>query len=171
MQEQGQDSAELRSDHMAVGIPRDIAPEDAVVIPVVVEELNVTAEAVVRGAVRVNKRVQTVQEVVETSTSVEEVTVERVPVNAFVEGAAPQAREEDGVVIIPVLEEVLVVEKRLFLREEVRLTKRVTAETSPHSVSLRREVVEIERIAPDGLENGGTQAQDLLPQKDQESNI
>jgi uncharacterized protein (TIGR02271 family) len=171
MQEQRQDSAELRSDHMAAESPREITPEDAVVIPVVVEALNVTTEPVVRGVVRVNKRVQTVQEVVETPTSVEAVTVERVPINAFVEGAAPEVREEDGVVIIPVLEEVLVVEKRLFLREEVRLTKHVTAETSPHTVSLRREVVEIERIAPDGLQNGGSQAKDLLPQNDQGINI
>jgi uncharacterized protein (TIGR02271 family) len=140
-----------------------------VVIPVVVEELNVTTEPVVRGTVRVSKRVQTVQEVVETPTNVEEVTVERVPINAFVEGPAPQVREEDGIVIIPVLEEILVVEKRLFLREEVRLAKSVTAATSPHTVSLRREVVEIERMTPDGLGMDGSQAQDLRPHSDQES--
>jgi stress response protein YsnF len=94
-----------------------------------------------------------------------------VPINAFVEGAAPQVREEDGIVIIPVLEEILVVEKRLYLREEVRLVKRVTEATSPHTVSLRREVVEIERIAPDGLEMGGAQAQDLRPQSEQDASI
>ena len=38
-------------------------------------------------------------------------------------------RTEDGVIIIPVLEEVLVVEKRLVLKREIRIRTRPTSET------------------------------------------
>jgi uncharacterized protein (TIGR02271 family) len=120
--------------------------EDAIVIPVVAEEVQVGTSQVPRGIVRVHKRVETEEQVVDAPVAAEEVRVERVQVNTLVEGAAPQIREEDGVVIIPVLEEVLVVEKRLMLREEVRLTRRVTNTSVPQTVRLRQEVVDIERV-------------------------
>jgi uncharacterized protein (TIGR02271 family) len=99
----------------------------------------------------VHKRVETYEETWDAALTTETVTVERVPVNALVEGEAPQTREEDGVIIIPVLEEVLVVEKRLLLREEVRLTKQATTVSSPQAVTLRREAVKVERTTPDEL--------------------
>ena len=68
--------------------------------------------------------------------------------NKFVEGAAPTPHYEDGVLVIPILEEVLVVEKRLLLKEEVRVTKRQKHISKPQHVTLRREVVDIERLAP-----------------------
>ena len=125
--------------------------EDEIVIPVVAEEVAVGRQQVELGVVRVHKRVETHEATLEADVTSEEVTIERVPVNALVEGAAPQIREEDGVTVIPVLEEVLVVEKRLLLREEVRLTKRATTSSTPQTVTLRRETVEIERSALDGL--------------------
>ncbi len=129
--------------------PDRITAEDEIVIPVIVEEIAVSRQQTARGAVRVHKRVETHTATVEAPLTTEEVTVERVPINALVEGAAPQMREEDGVTIIPVLEEVLVVEKRLLLREEVRLTRRATTADAPQTVTLRRETVEIERAAFD----------------------
>ena len=78
----------------------------------------------------------------------EEVTVERVPVNELVEGEAPMPHYENEVFVIPILEEVLVVQKRLLLKEEVRVTRRRTTVSKPQQVTLRREVVEVERVAP-----------------------
>ena len=78
----------------------------------------------------------------------EEVTIERVPVNTLVAGEAPTPYEEDGVLVIPILEEVLVVEKRLLHKENVRVTKRRIRISQPQQVTLRREVVEVERVAP-----------------------
>lgn len=122
--------------------------QEELIIPVVVEEAVISTEEVVRGVVRIHKRVETHEETLDAALTNEEVTVERVPINAFVEGEAPQMREEEGVIIIPVLEEVLVVEKRLLLREEVRLTRRTTTTGNAQAVTLRREVVEVERTAP-----------------------
>lgn len=127
-----------------------LAIEDDVVIPVVVEEAVVGAKQITRGVVRVHKRVATQEQVIDAALSAEEVVVERLPINALVEGEPPKFREENGTIIIPVLEEVLVVETRLLLREEVRLTKRMTTSNVPQTVVLRQEVVEIERIEGDG---------------------
>lgn len=134
----------------------DLALEDELVIPVVAEEITIGKQQVERGVVRVHKRVETREEIVNTTLLTEEVTIEHVPVNAFVEGPAPQIREEDGVIIIPLLEEVLVVEKRLLLREEVRLAKHATTSSLPQPVSLRREIVDIEQI------RAGDQASDAI---------
>lgn len=125
------------------------AQAEEVVIPVIAEELSVSRRRVVRGRVRVHKRVEAHEQVVDEPTIREEVTVERVAINKLVEGDPPEPREEDGVLIIPVLEEVLVVEKRLVLREELRVGRRRTTISNPQTVVLRREVVEIERIAGD----------------------
>ena len=122
---------------------------DVLVIPVVAEELAIETARITRGAVRLHKRVETSEQAVDTPQVREEVIVERVAVDRPVEGAAPEPREEDGVLVIPVLEEIAVVEKRLILREEIRVSRRRTMTSSPQVVTLRREVVEVERVDAD----------------------
>jgi hypothetical protein len=53
----------------------------------------------------------------------EAVNVERVPVNRFIEQPV-ETRQEGDVTIVPVMEEVLVVQRRLMLKEEIRITRR-----------------------------------------------
>ncbi len=50
--------------------------------------------------------------------------------------------------VVPVYEEVLVVQKKLVLREEVRLTTRREPLPGPERVTLRRQQVEVERLPP-----------------------
>jgi len=113
------------------------------VIPVIEEELAVSTRQHSR-AVRVHKRVHTREETVEVPVHRDEVVVERVPVGRVV-ADAPKVRNEGDTMVVPVLEEVLVVEKRLMLKEEIRITLRRTAETSPQRVVLRSEEVVVER--------------------------
>ena len=54
-------------------------------------------------------------------------------------------RTEDGITIIPVLEEVLVVEKQLVLKREIRIRTRRTSETVEIPVSLRKQRAKVER--------------------------
>ncbi|HEY1304067.1 MAG TPA: YsnF/AvaK domain-containing protein [Vicinamibacterales bacterium] len=122
------------------------------VIPVIAEELTVETHRVDRGRVRVSKRIESHEEVVDTPLVREEVVVERVPINTLVEGEAPAIRDEDGVLIIPLVEEVTVVEKRLLLREEVRVSRHRTTTSTPRTVVLRREVVDIQRDEFDSVE-------------------
>jgi uncharacterized protein (TIGR02271 family) len=116
-----------------------------IVIDVIAEELSVEKELVARGRVRVHKRIETFDEIVNTPTFREDVRVERVSINKLIEDVVPEPREEDGVLIIPILEEVVVTETRLMLREEVRVYKQRTQQTDSKTVTLRREVVDIER--------------------------
>jgi uncharacterized protein (TIGR02271 family) len=89
----------------------------------------------------------------------EEVQVERVQVNRVVD-AAPAPRQDGDTMIIPVLKEVLVVEKRLLLKEEIHVTRRHVERREPQRFLLRREEVTVERLAaPDaepGSATGGT---------------
>lgn len=119
-----------------------------VVVPVTEERAEVAKRRVETGRVRVLKTVSERSEVVDLPLAREQVDVERVAVNRVVDGPVPTRREGDTL-IVPVLEEVLVVEKRLMLREEVRITTRVTETRDPQEVDLRREEVVVERSGPD----------------------
>jgi stress response protein YsnF len=65
---------------------------------------------------------------------------------------APPIRTEGEVTIIPVVEERLVVEKRLFLVEEVHLTRETALEQVEVDEVLRRTRVDIDRDAYDQQE-------------------
>ncbi len=123
----------------------DVQPGMATVIPVIREEVAVSRRQVERGGVRVHKRVAEREEVVEQPTFREEVHVERVPIGVPVAQEVGPRREGDTL-IIPVLEEVLVVEKRLVVKEEIRITTRRVQETEQARVLLREEHIELENI-------------------------
>jgi uncharacterized protein (TIGR02271 family) len=146
----GRREAATRSlDTRAVGA----ADSERVVVPVVAEELRVGKRTVETGVVRVRKLVREHEELVEPTVMREEVQVERVPVGRVVD-AIPEPRHEGDTLVIPVLEEVLVVEKRVMLKEEVRVTWRTVEERSPQRVVLRSEEIVVERDNPTAT--GGT---------------
>jgi uncharacterized protein (TIGR02271 family) len=67
----------------------------------------------------------------------EDIDVERIPVNRVLDRPA-EIRIEDGVTIIPVMEERLKVEKQLILREEIRISKKRTSVRPPRIISLEQ---------------------------------
>src|SRR5215207_4564004 len=115
------------------------------VVPVVEEDLRVSKRQVVTGRVRVRTLVDTVEEVAREALQSETIEVTRVPVGQEVT-EAPVVRTESDVTIVPVLEEVLVVEKRLVLKEELHLRRKVETETFEAPVTLRKQRVEVERL-------------------------
>jgi uncharacterized protein (TIGR02271 family) len=118
--------------------------DDDEVIPLVEERLEVGKRAVERGRVVVRKRVETREELAEAVLHREELSVERVPLGVPVD-APPPVREEGDVLIVPVVEEQLVVQTRLILKEELRVTRHRRAETFREPVRLRAEVAEVVR--------------------------
>jgi len=118
--------------------------DDSLRIPVIEERADVRRVETVTGKVRVDKTVRERIEQIDESLVSEEITVERVPINRPVD-EAPVIRHEGNTLIIPLLEEVLVVEKRLVLREEVHVRRLRTEVRSPQEVSLRSEQIEITR--------------------------
>ena len=126
------------------------------VVPVVEETAVVYKERVVTDRVRLNKQVHEAHEVLDIPVRTETLEVERVPVGHFVE-AAPAIRQEGDTTVYPVVEEVLVVEKRLRLVEEVRVTRRQATRHAQEEVVLRREEIAVEHMAaPDGAERDDT---------------
>ena len=77
------------------------------------------------GGVRLVKKVTEHEETVDLPLLRADVQVERVPINRVVL-EAPPSRQEGDTLIVPILEEVLVTEKRLMLKEEVRITRTQT---------------------------------------------
>jgi uncharacterized protein (TIGR02271 family) len=122
------------------------APREEAVVPVLEEELDVRRRRVETGdGVRVEKTVDEHEACVDEPLTKEEVEVERVAVGRPVDGPV-SVRYEGDTMIVPILEEVLVVEKRLMLKEEIRITRRRHEVHSPQRVTLRREHANVERI-------------------------
>lgn len=116
-------------------------------IPVLEEELHVGSRTTETGkGVRVIKRVRKEEETLDLPLFTEQYEVERIARDEWVEeGEMPRMREEaDGTLVLPVLEEVLVV--RVKLREEIRLTRKRQESRATQTVVLRREEVEIQPI-------------------------
>jgi len=122
----------------------NVSDTDTKVIPLVEEELVVQKRAVKTGDVHITKTVHTRDEVVDEPLWEERLNIEHVPVNQMVT-TPPTIHYEGDTLIIPVLEEVAVVEKRLLLREEVRITMQRTMARKPQTITLRREDAIIER--------------------------
>lgn len=114
-------------------------------IPVIQERVTVSVRPAPERKMRVRRRVVSEPKVVETPLWHERIDIQRVPVGAIVD-SAPAARQEEDVLIVPVVEEVAVVEKRLRVREELRI--RVIRERRIHreTVELRRHEVDIEPV-------------------------
>jgi uncharacterized protein (TIGR02271 family) len=82
-----------------------------------------------------------------------EALIERVPVNRIVE-TAPMVREEGDIIIVPLLEEIVVVEKKLVLREEIHIRRHETVKHVREPIRLRSEQVSLE---PPPLTNPDTE--------------
>ncbi len=121
-------------------------PGKAMVIPVIEEQLQVETRIVETGTVRINKKVHEEEVNVDAPVVYDNLDIERIPINEYVDTAPPAVRYEGDTMIVPILEEVVVVEKRLVLREELRITKRQVHTNVSKPVTLRKEEVTIERI-------------------------
>jgi uncharacterized protein (TIGR02271 family) len=120
------------------------------VIPVVEERLEVSRERVETGRVRISKSVEAREVVVDDPLKRESVRVEHVPINQVVTGEVPRVREEGDVTVIPILEERVVTRTELVLVEEVRIHRDHSEYHDPQRVTLRKEVVAVERFGEDG---------------------
>jgi uncharacterized protein (TIGR02271 family) len=109
------------------------------------EELAIAKREVERGRVVVRTPVEERDELAEIALRREDVTVERVPVGVPV-AVAPAIREEGDVLIVPILEEQLVIETRLILKEEIRITRKSRTEIVREPVRLRSQRAEVVRL-------------------------
>lgn len=109
------------------------------------EELEVRKREVERGRVRIDKRIEHVPFAEDIDVEMDVVEVQRVPVSAEYD-SPPENRYEGETLIIPVVEEVLVITRRYRVIEEVHVTTRREVRTERIEDELRREVLDVDVV-------------------------
>lgn len=122
-----------------------IAQDAKITIPILEEEIKVTKKVVDTGVVNISKTIGESTEYLDILLSNEEIVVNRIPKNEIIDIMPAASRYEGDTMIIPVLKEVAVIEKRMMLVEEIHVTKIKTEKTETHEVTVRKEEVNITR--------------------------
>jgi uncharacterized protein (TIGR02271 family) len=117
--------------------------QEVAAIPLIEERVSVTKREVETGRFRIQVSVNERQENVPVDLSYDEVEIERVPMNKAVT-QIPSVRLEGSTTIIPVVEEVVVVEKRLVIVEEIHVRRKTAHETKQIPVTIRSEQANID---------------------------
>ncbi|MFL6350991.1 MAG: YsnF/AvaK domain-containing protein [Bryobacteraceae bacterium] len=116
-----------------------------VVVPVVNEEVHADAIPVQTGGVRVTKHIKGHDEILEQELRKGRVEVKRVKTDRVVDGPQPVQRL-GNTLVVPVVSEVLHVEKRWVVTEEIHLTQIEERETVQQTVTVNREEADVERL-------------------------
>jgi len=123
-------------------------PED-LRIPLHVEEVSVSRREIKKANVQIALITGTREQLIDEELAHVRVEIERVPIGRTIEVVPPIGHEGD-ITIIPVVEEVVVVERRLVLKEEVRVRRVSTKERHQEPVVLRQQEAVVTREEPDG---------------------
>lgn len=134
--------------------------EDELIVPVVSENVHADAAPVETGGVRVVKRVESHDEVLQQELRKSHVEIRRIKTERVVDGPQP-AQRVGNTLIIPVVSEVLRVTKEWVVTEEIHVTQLEEREKFEQTVPVRREVAEVQRFDQHGnvhLESAGAPA-------------
>ncbi len=118
--------------------------QEVAAIPLVEERVHITKRQVETGRLRVRVTVGEREEAVPVDLARDEVEVRRVA-RGIPLSSLPSVRIEGNVTVIPVVEEIAVVEKRLVLVEEIHVRRRTVTDTETVPIMLRAEQAEVER--------------------------
>ncbi|WP_275787517.1 DUF2382 domain-containing protein [Pararhizobium gei] len=113
-------------------------------ILLVEERSCIDKQKVITGRVRVWTSSSTIEDVARATLSGERVEIVREHLNREIE-EVPETRVEGDVTIIPVVEERLVMEKRLFLIEKIHIRRVTINEEVIVPVTLRKQTATVER--------------------------
>jgi uncharacterized protein (TIGR02271 family) len=109
------------------------------------EEAHVARRTVETGRVRVATITHTRDHLIDELLARTNVEVERVPVGRTIEAIPPVGGDADHT-IIPIVEETVVVERKLVLKEELHIRCKHTTERYQETVKLRHQTAEVTRI-------------------------
>jgi stress response protein YsnF len=133
--------------------------EPPIVIPLHVEDVSFNRRKVEHD-VRVHVHTISHDHLIDEPLAHERVEIERLAIGRPID-TVPPVREEGDTTVISVVEEVLVLERRLVLKEEIRLRRVRTTEQHREMVTLREQQAVIERAEP-GQQTRGS-APELAP--------
>ena len=117
-------------------------------VPLYSEELSVSRQQITGDTVQVSVVTHEGEGVVDEMLNHERVEIDRVPIGHPVD-AIPPVRQEGETTILPVVEEIIVVQRRLILKEEVRIKRLHVSERYQEAVVLRKQDAVITRMEPD----------------------
>jgi uncharacterized protein (TIGR02271 family) len=123
----------------------EVREEKSPVLPVFEEKVTIGKKLVEKAKVRLAKTVSEHVETYDVPVSEEKIEVKRIPKNEIIDVVPDGVRYEGDIMIIPVLKEVAVIEKRLMLVEEIHVSKYKYDQTETREVVLRTEDVRVER--------------------------
>jgi uncharacterized protein (TIGR02271 family) len=123
-------------------------PLDQVVIPLHAEEVSIGKKQVATGRVKVSTVTHSREEVVQQLLQSERIEIERVPMGQII-GKVPEIRTEGDITIIPVVEETVVLQRQLVLKEEVRIRRIRETQNYQERVMLRQQEAVITRVPED----------------------
>jgi uncharacterized protein (TIGR02271 family) len=123
--------------------------DESVTVPLHEEVLEPVIREVHLGEVVIHKRVEESPVATTVDLKREDVSVEHVAIDREID-SVPEPRYEGDTLVIPLVEEVLVTEKRLVLREEVRITRHARTEQTEIRDVLRYETADIEERRASG---------------------
>lgn len=115
------------------------------VIPLLAEEVAVSKQIVETGRVQVARVTHEREQLIDELLAHETVEIDRTRIGRQID-AMPAVREEGDTIVILLVAEVLVIERRLFLKEEVRVRRVRSTERHQESVALRHHEVVATRL-------------------------
>jgi uncharacterized protein (TIGR02271 family) len=130
---------------------------DDIVVPLHEEAISVEKKRTATGRLRISTVTHQRDVPIDEVLTQENIEVERISINKPVD-RVPSVREEGDTLIIPVVEENLVVERRLILKEEVRVRRIRTTERHHEHVTVRKQEAVITRIPIGTGKNDGSAA-------------
>ncbi len=107
-----------------------------IVIPLCSEELLISKRRLATRRVYASAITREREVVVKESVARETVEIERIPVGRLLD-QSPEIRQEGDTLVIPVVEEVLKIERQLVLKEEIRIRRVRVSHTEHQRVKVR----------------------------------
>src|ERR1700693_2677854 len=119
--------------------------------PLYAEDLTVSRRQIAGDMVQVRTVTRENESVVDETLNHKRVQIDRIPIGRQVEAVPPVGREGDTT-ILSVVEETVVVERRLVLKEEIDIRRLHVSERHQEAVILRKQEAVITRIEPNNAE-------------------
>jgi uncharacterized protein (TIGR02271 family) len=122
--------------------------------PLYAEDLTVSKRQITGDMVQVSTVTRENESLVDETLNHTRVQIDRIPVGRQVD-AVPPVRQEGDTTILPVVEETIVVERRLILKEEIHIRRLHVSERHQEAVILRKQEAAVTRIEPHNSEPSG----------------
>ncbi len=114
-------------------------------IPLFEETMSVSKHVVPTSRVQVSRVTHSHEQLIDELLNREEIEIQRTPIDQVID-TMPPIRQDEDVMVIPVVEEVVRVERHLVLKEEVRIRRIRTTERFQDRVTLRKQEAVITRL-------------------------